>query len=361
MSMNNKCNACGYDPCRCHTTCITPVACIPPALSHRTKATSVSAQGLIDLIEEKCDAKTCSILQQEIDLLYFMLKLENYKPTKPTKPTKPIPVPVVVVAPPVAPSNQCPDGQHWDTVAKRCMLGPAPQSCPDGFHWDRVFQKCISNCPDGYYYNGTHCVQSPNPGGTVTTTSGSGTVTTSTAPDMAFQLMSGMVESFSGVLDGKYPSAILLKDQIQALWDCVYDKQQHHGDWSTNYVNRTVQSDGDDYCLKDGDNSIPTTMKIIVPVDAGSTVFNFVDGRRCLFESLVDNNITEPTKISVLEGKWLNYCDVKDVIDCVLPRELLTAANCGDACDDLNGDGVLERKTMCERMEAVEAYMLAHP
>jgi len=169
-----------------------------------------------------------------------------------------------------------------------------------------------------------------------------------------FQLIANMVDTLhGGKLKDKYPSAQLLKDELLLLWQCMYNKQQHHGDWSTNFTYRDVIQYGDDKkCLLDGGkDSAPDRIKVITPVDVGSTVFNMVDGRRCLFESLVDNNITPPTKLSVLDGKWLNFCDLREVIDCVLPR---TKANCKDACDPANTDGVIEGKTICERVNAIE-------
>jgi hypothetical protein len=181
-------------------------------------------------------------------------------------------------------------------------------------------------------------------------------------PDMAFQLISNMVSSLNVAdkeLKGKYPSALLLKEQLKALWTCLADKQQHHGMWKDNFTTRDVVPT-EDMCVLDGEEDKPKTIKVITPVDIGSTVFNIIEGKKCLFESLVDNNITEPTKKSVLEGKWINYCDIKAVIDCVLPRRLVT--DCKEGCDkDKNKDGVIEDKTMCQRMEAVEAYMKAHP
>ena len=103
----------------------------------------------------------------------------------------------------------------------------------------------------------------------------------------------------------------------------MYDKQQHHGMWKDNFTTRDVIPT-EDMCLLDGEEDAPKTIKVITPVDVGSTVFNIIEGKKCLFESLVDNNITEPTKLSVLEGKWINYCDIKAVIDCVLPRKIIT-------------------------------------
>ena len=169
-------------------------------------------------------------------------------------------------------------------------------------------------------------------------------------PDLAFQLVSNMVDSLSGDLTDKYPSAELLKLQLQALWSCMQDKQQHHGDWVDNFTLRNIEQ-SDDLCALDGDPALET-IKVITPVDVGSTVYHTVEGRNCLFMSLVDNNLVPPSKMSVLDGLWLSYCDVKDVIDCVLPRRKLV--DCTEACDDPNGDGIIEDKTLCERVEDLE-------
>jgi len=275
MAMNNNCN-CGYNPCQCHTVCRPPVACIPSPPSIKPKPPTITVEGLLKLIDEKCDKETCGLLQVEIELLYLLLGLEDHKPSKPPVPGQPLPKPPV-------------------------------------------------NKP---------------------------------LPDMAFQLVSNMVESLAGDLKDKYPSAALLKAQLKALWTCMYNKQEHHGMWKDNFTTRDVIPT-EDMCLLDGQADGPKTIKVITPVDVGSTVFHIIEGKKCLFESLVDNNITEPSKLSVLEGKWINYCDIKAVIDCVLPRQIIT--NCKDKCDDPNKDGVHEGKTMCQRMEAVEAYMKAHP
>ena len=176
-------------------------------------------------------------------------------------------------------------------------------------------------------------------------------------PGVAFQLIANMVDSLKGDVKDKYPSAELLKAQLKALWDCMYNKQEHHGDWKKNFTMRSLVA-SDDLCATDGDDA-PKSIKVITPVDVGSTVFHTIKGKKCLFESLVDNNIIEPSKLSVLDGKWINYCDIIDTINCVLPRQKIT--DCKQNCDDPDKDGVVEGKTMCERMEAVEAYMKAHP
>jgi len=275
MAMNNNCN-CGYNPCQCHTTCRPPVVCIPSPPSNRPKPPTITVEGLLKLINDKCDKETCGLLQVEIELLYLMLGLEEHRPTKPG------------------------------------TGGPDPKPP-------------VVNPP---------------------------------LPDMAFQLVSNMVGSLQGDLKDKYPSAALLKAQLKALWTCMYEKQEHHGMWKDNFTTRDVIPTND-MCLLDGAADVPKTIKVITPVDVGSTVFHIIEGKKCLFESLVDNNITEPSKLTVLEGKWINYCDIRAVIDCVLPRTIIT--NCKDKCDDPNKDGVHEGKTMCQRMEAVEAYMKSHP
>ena len=170
-----------------------------------------------------------------------------------------------------------------------------------------------------------------------------------------FQLIANMVDTLQGgKLKDKYPSAQLLKDELLLLWQCMYNKQQHHGEWDKNFTYREVIKFGDnEKCLLDGGKDpAPDKLKVITPVDVGSTVFNTVDGKRCLFESLVDNNIVEPTKLSVLDGLWMNYCDLKEVIDCVLPRTKIT--DCKEACDDTNKDGVKEGKKLCKRVTDIE-------
>jgi hypothetical protein len=126
------------------------------------------------------------------------------------------------------------------------------------------------------------------------------------------------------------------------------DKHTHHGEWADNWTYRDVVA-VDDACLLDGGKDpAPDKIKVITPVNVGSTVFHTVDGKHCLFESLVDNNVTPPSKLAVLEGLWLSYCDLREVIDCVLPRVKLT--DCKTNCDDPNDDGVVEGKTLCERV-----------
>ena len=174
-------------------------------------------------------------------------------------------------------------------------------------------------------------------------------------PTPVFQLVKNMVESLTepGVsLKKKYPSALLLKKELMSLWKCMSDKHTHHGDWDTNFTFRDITAT-DDKCLLDGGRDYaPDKLKVITPVDVGGTVFNMIEGKKCLFESLVDNNITEPTKLSVLEGKWINYCDLKEVIDCVLPRTIIT--DCKEKCDDPNHDGVHEGKKLCDRVHDLE-------
>jgi len=193
------------------------------------------------------------------------------------------------------------------------------------------------------------------PPGTNPPGNGGGGVVVPPVHHKKFQLIANMVDTLhGGELKDKYPSAQLLKDELLSLWQCMYNKQQHHGDWDKNFTYRDVlKLDGDNKCLTDGGiDPAPDKLKVITPVDVGSTVFNTIDGKRCLFESLVDNNIVEPTKLSVLQGKWMNYCDLKQVIDCVLPRKIIT--DCKEACDDTNKDGVSEGKTLCERVTVVE-------
>jgi hypothetical protein len=173
----------------------------------------------------------------------------------------------------------------------------------------------------------------------------------------AFQLISNMVDSLKGDLTEKYPSAELLKKELTALWKCMTSKHTHHGEWADNWTYRDVVTVEDDNCLLGGgEDPAPDQIKVVTPVDIGSTVFHTVDGKHCLFESLVDDNTTEPSKASVLEGLWLNYCDLKEVIDCVLPRRIIT--DCHENCDDPNQDGVYEGKKLCERVDDLEECVI---
>ena len=263
MSMNSKCG--------CGTVCRTPKKCIPIA-KPRPPSGSVTIEGLLELIDTKCDKETCLILQFEIDILYAMLQLEKPDPEKP---------PVV---------------------------------------------------------------KPPKPGKPL--------------PDLAFQLVSNMVESLKGDLKDKYPSAELLKAELQKLWKCMNDKHTHHGEWNNNFTMRTVVQETDDKCLLDGETDpAPEKIKVITPVDVGSTVFHTIGGKRCLFESLVDNNTSVPGRLTVLQNKWLSYCDLKDVINCVLPRKIIT--DCHDACDDPDKDGVKVLPTLCEQIAALTARVVA--
>ena len=56
--------------------------------------------------------------------------------------------------------------------------------------------------------------------------------------------------------------------------------------------------------------------------------------------------------MSVLDGKWFNYCDLQEVVNCVIPRTKVT--DCHHNCDDPNKDGVVENMTLCQRVEALE-------
>ncbi len=315
MRMNNSCSTCGQTPCQCHTACKAPVACITPSLSHRPKPQTTTVAGLLALIAAKCDDYTCQLIQTEVSLLFTLLGLEDYKVTH--------------------------------TIDE---LGVIRDELGNVVHDVSLINTDIHTIVD---INGNfvdilgHIIQQ------------AGTdFDRLTLADLAFQLISNITDTLEGDLTDKYPSAELLKTQLKALWSCIKDDHKHHGDWGSNFTMRQV-TPSDELCLLDGDaDNAPLAIKVFTPVDVGSTVFNYIDGRKCLFESLVNNNTDEPNKLSVLEGKWLNYCDMKDAIDCVLPRRI---GSCHENCDDPNKDGVIEDKTMCERMEAVEAYMLAHP
>jgi len=173
-----------------------------------------------------------------------------------------------------------------------------------------------------------------------------------------FQLVSNMVDTLVGAdLKDKYPSAELLKKELMAIWKCMYNKQQHHGEWKDNFTYRNVSAPtGNANCIIDGGKDpAPGKIKVITPVDVGSTVFHTIGGKKCLFESLVDNNITPPSKLAVLDGLWINYCDIKEVIDCVIPRRKLV--DCKDACSDPDKDGVIEDKKLCERVKCIETQI----
>jgi len=71
----------------------------------------------------------------------------------------------------------------------------------------------------------------------------------------------------------------------------------------------------------------------------------------CLWVSLIDNNITEPSLGTQKHGKWLNTCSLVDVINCVLPVKDVPV--CPDNCD-----GVEALPTLCERVEELEANEL---
>jgi len=287
MAMNNNCN-CGYNPCQCHTSCRPPVTCIPSPPSNRPKPPTITVDGLLKLINTKCDKETCAIFQVELDILWYLLGLEEHRPSKPGIPGH---KPPVIVPPGTKPPVVTP----------------------------------------------------PLPG----------------LPAKGLQLVANMTHSLKGDLKDKYPSAILLKEQLQSLWQCMYNRQSHHGEWKDNFTLRVVTPTTEE-CLLDGNKDhAPKTIKVISPIDVGSTVYHMVGKKKCLFMSLIDDNISEPSKLTVLEGKWFSYCGAQEAIDCTLPRKIIT--DCKEHCDDPNKDGVKEEKTMCARMEAVEAYMKSHP
>jgi len=176
-------------------------------------------------------------------------------------------------------------------------------------------------------------------------------------PGGVVQKITNMVINLNGDLTGKYPSAILLKEELVKLWKCLSNKLQHHGEWKDNWSYRDISLlPGGNCGFEHGKDPAPGKIKVITPVDVGSTVFHDIEGKHCLFESLVDNNITEPSKLAVLEGKWMSYCDLREVINCVLPRKIIT--NCKDKCDDPNGDGVHEDLTLCKRVSNLEECVI---
>ena len=64
----------------------------------------------------------------------------------------------------------------------------------------------------------------------------------------------------------------------------------------------------------------------------------------CLWVSLKDNNLIEPSLKAQKDGKWLNTCSLIDVINCVLPVKEVPV--CPDNCD-----GVEALPTLCERVQ----------
>ena len=282
------------------SSCVTPpnvAVCVPtPPTGGGVYPPVVTIDDLLELLKKKCDKDTCQIIQYEVDLLYTLLGI-----TKPTVPS----VPVV----PGTPGNG--GGTNPGTPTNPIIPGLPGGSIPiPPIHFDK------------------------------------------------FQTIKNMVDKLDASNQkDKYPTAELLKEELKKLWRCMTTKADHHGTWVDNWTYRDVVSTTDACAFEHGKDPAPGKIKVITPVDVGSTVFHTVKdenghSRTCLFESLVDNNIVEPSKLSVLDGKWLNYCDIKDVIDCVLPRKKIT--DCKAKCDDPNGDGVHEDKKLCERVKCIE-------
>ena len=67
----------------------------------------------------------------------------------------------------------------------------------------------------------------------------------------------------------------------------------------------------------------------------------------CLWESLVNNNITEPTLKNQRDGLWLNKCSLIDAINCLFPVE--DNASCEEGCDEVKA-----LPTLCERVTELE-------
>ena len=283
---------CHKTPCQCHTVCPPMPTCLPPRPG-RPGGANVTLAELLRLINTKCDKETCEHVQVQIKLLYKVLGLVDFQPGPPD-------------------------------------VGPNPD--PDFGHRPEI------DLPSKPTPN-------PDPGFSI-----------KPLPDLAFQLISNMVDSLEGDLEDKYPSAELLKEQLTLLWDCLNTKQTHHGEWEDNFTWRKVTPSTDLCVLGGNEDTAPKAIRVIIPVDAGSTVFNTVNDRRCLYESLEDDNTSVPNPISVAEGKWINYCDIQDVIKCVLPSHI---ASCTEGCEDDSGTGVIQDPTLCERMDAVEARLTA--
>jgi len=130
-----------------------------------------------------------------------------------------------------------------------------------------------------------------------------------------YQLISNMINELDGDLDGKYPSAALLKEGLISLWQCVNTKNKHYGLWSENTVMQNITPDAG--CLI-VDNDVPPTQKVQVPIGIGDTVIG-ADG--CIYESLQENNTCEPTVESVYEGAYRSNCLEREILDRVTALE----------------------------------------
>jgi len=143
-----------------------------------------------------------------------------------------------------------------------------------------------------------------------------------------YQLIANMIDSLDGDLEGKYPSAALLKEELIKLWKCVYTRHKHYGLWEDNFIIQDTTTPEAECLIED--NNLPTTQKVQIPIDIGDTVIG-ADG--CIYESLRDNNTVKPTPAAVYDGIYRSNCLELDVLNCVIPE---------------NGD------TICQRVTALE-------
>lgn len=124
-----------------------------------------------------------------------------------------------------------------------------------------------------------------------------------------YQLVANMVSSLDGDLTDKYPSALLLLGELQKLWECIYTRHKHYGEWTSNVVTQTV-IDSNDNCLVEGENSVDILSQ--VKIDVGDTVTH----NGSVWESLCEDNDTEP----VVGDCWLNLSTLAiptvEEIDC---------------------------------------------
>jgi len=100
------------------------------------------------------------------------------------------------------------------------------------------------------------------------------------------QLISNMVEVLDGDLIGKYPSAKLLKSELEALWLCVNDRLKNHGDWINNTVATAIVDLNDNCKIEDG----VVAPRARIPVDNGDVIYH----QGCTWMSVLDNNTSEP-------------------------------------------------------------------
>ncbi len=141
-----------------------------------------------------------------------------------------------------------------------------------------------------------------------------------------YQLISNMVDTLKGDLTGKYPSALLLLDELKKLWECVYTRHKHYGEWSANVVTQTI-IDNNDNCLTEGENSVAVLSQ--VKIDIGDTVTH----NGSVWMSLCNDNDTEP----LIGNCWLDLGSISAVLEGV--KDLAACPSVGllefDNCADM--------------------------